>query len=31
MAIEPERPIENLLRAAAKKRRDDAGAPLPLS
>jgi hypothetical protein len=30
MAIEPERPIENLLRAAAKKRRDDAGAPLEL-
>jgi hypothetical protein len=30
MANEPERPIETLLRAAAKKRRDDAGAPLEL-
>ena len=30
MANEPERPIEKLLRAAAKKRRDEAGAPLEL-
>ena len=30
MANEPERPIEKLLRAAAKKRRDDAGAPFEL-
>ena len=30
MANEPERPIEKLLRAAAKKRRDQAGAPLEL-
>jgi len=30
MATEPERPIENLLRAAAKKRRHEAGAPLEL-
>jgi hypothetical protein len=30
MANEPERPIEQLLRAAAKKRRDEAGAPLEL-
>ena len=30
MANEPERLIEKLLRAAAKKRRDDAGAPLEL-
>ena len=30
MANEPERPIEKLLRAAANKRRDDAGAPLEL-
>ena len=30
MANEPERPIEKLLRAAASKRRDDAGAPLEL-
>jgi hypothetical protein len=30
MANEPERPIEKLLRAAAKKRRDDAGGPLEL-
>ena len=30
MANEPERPIETLLRAAAKKRRDEAGAPFEL-
>jgi len=30
MANEPERPIERLLRASAKKRRDEAGAPLEL-
>src|ERR1035437_8001985 len=30
MANEPERPIERLLRAAAKKRRDESGAPLEL-
>jgi hypothetical protein len=30
MANEPERPIEKLLRAAAKKRRDEAGMPLEL-
>jgi hypothetical protein len=30
MDNEPERPIERLLRAAAKKRRDEAGAPLEL-
>ena len=30
MANEPERPIETLLRAAAKKRRDEAGAPFAL-
>jgi hypothetical protein len=30
MANEPERPIERLLRAAAKKRRDEAGAPFEL-
>ena len=30
MANEPERPIEALLRAAAKKRRDEAGLPLDL-
>jgi len=30
MANEPERPIEKLLRAAAKKRRDEAGVPLAL-
>jgi hypothetical protein len=30
MANEPERPIERLLRATAKKRRDEAGAPLEL-
>ena len=30
MANEPERPIERLLRAAAKKRRDEAGVPLAL-
>jgi hypothetical protein len=30
MANEPERPIEKLLRAAAQKRRDEAGAPLEL-
>src|ERR1039457_4552722 len=30
MANEPERPIEKLLRAAAKKNRDEAGAPLGL-
>ena len=30
MANEPERPIEKLLRDAAKKRRDEAGAPLEL-
>ena len=30
MANEPERPIEKLLRAAAKKRRDEAGAPFEL-
>src|ERR1035438_7688123 len=30
MANEPERPIEKLLRAAAKQRRDKAGAPLEL-
>ena len=30
MANEPERPIEKLLRAAAKRRRDEAGAPLEL-
>src|SRR6266403_1738058 len=30
MSMEPERPIEKLLRAWAKKRRDDAGAPLEL-
>lgn len=30
MASEPERPIENLLRAAAKKRRDEAGPPFEL-
>jgi len=30
MANEPERPIERLLRAAANKRRQDAGAPLEL-
>jgi hypothetical protein len=30
MANEPERPIEKLLRSAAKKRRDEAGAPLEL-
>src|SRR6266404_235800 len=30
MSMEPERPIENLLRAWAKKRRDDAGAPLEM-
>src|SRR5664280_1818889 len=30
MANEPERPIEKLLRAAAKKRRDEAGARLEL-
>jgi hypothetical protein len=30
MANEPERPIETLLRAAAKKRRDEAGAPVEL-
>src|SRR5512143_1653058 len=30
MANEPERPIEQLLRAAAKKRRDEAGEPLEL-
>jgi hypothetical protein len=30
MANEPERPIEKLLRAAAKKRRDECGAPLEL-
>ena len=30
MANEPERPIEKLLRTAAKKRRDEAGAPLEL-
>src|ERR1035438_308163 len=30
MANEPERPIEKLLRAAAKKRCDEAGAPLEL-
>jgi hypothetical protein len=30
MANEPERPIEKLLRGAAKKRRDEAGAPLDL-
>jgi hypothetical protein len=30
MANEPERPIERLLRAAAQKRRDDAGAPFQL-
>lgn len=30
MANEPERPIEKLLRAAARKRRDEAGAPFEL-
>jgi len=30
MANEPERPIEKLLRAAAQRRRDDAGAPFEL-
>src|SRR5258706_15850600 len=30
MSNEPERPIEERLRAYAKKRRDDAGAPLEL-
>jgi hypothetical protein len=30
MANEPERPIEKLLRAAAKKRREEAGAPFEL-
>jgi hypothetical protein len=30
MAYEPERPIEKLLRAAARKRRDDAGVPFEL-
>ena len=30
MANEPERPIEKLLRDAAQKRRDEAGAPLEL-
>jgi hypothetical protein len=30
MANEPERPIEKLLRAAAQKRRDEAGAPIEL-
>jgi hypothetical protein len=30
MATEPERPIETLLRAAAKKRREEAGAPFEL-
>src|ERR1039458_1762958 len=30
MANEPERPIEKLLRAAAQKRRDDAGPPFEL-
>ena len=30
MANEPERPIEKLLRAAAKERRDEAGAPFEL-
>jgi len=30
MANEPERPIETLLHAAAKKRRDEAGAPFEL-
>jgi hypothetical protein len=30
MANEPERPIESLLRAAAKKRRDESGVPLEL-
>ena len=30
MANEPERPIEKLLRAAAQKRRDEAGAPFEL-
>ena len=30
MASEPERPIENLLRAAAKQRRDEAGPPFEL-
>src|SRR5512140_3288393 len=30
MATEPERPIEKLLRDAAKKRRDEAGAPMEL-
>jgi hypothetical protein len=30
MSNEPERPIEKLLRAAAQKRRDEAGAPLEL-
>src|ERR1019366_8986441 len=30
MANEPERPIKKLLHAAAKKRRDEAGAPLEL-
>jgi hypothetical protein len=30
MSLEPERPIEKLLRACGKKRRDDAGAPFAL-
>src|SRR3954467_13582457 len=30
MSSEPEHPIENLLRASAKKRREEAGAPLEL-